>query len=93
MFSNVFNHHYLQEENAEGDQSEFMEAVRDQYLNEIQTFCRDIYKQLSKADHKKTNSIPAGQVEAILKELDPDKPLEVCRSATMWATLFSCFLV
>jgi hypothetical protein len=49
-------------ENDDGDQSSFMEAVRDQYINEVMSFCRDIYTSLNAADTRKMGNIPAGQV-------------------------------
>jgi hypothetical protein len=66
-------------ENDDGDQSSFMEAVREQYMVELTTFSQDIYAALNNADIDKKGNIPAGQVEAIIKELDPLKPQDEVR--------------
>ena len=47
-------------------QSSFMEAVRDQYINEVMSFCRDIYTSLNAADTRKMGNIPAGQVRGVM---------------------------
>lgn len=57
----------------------FMEAVREQYMTELIGFRQDIYESLNAADVDKKGNIPAGQVEAIIKELDPLKPPDEVR--------------
>jgi hypothetical protein len=64
----------LLEENDDGDQSEFMETIRDQYLQEVFEFPVVIEKALHSADIDKCGFLSAGQICAILREIDPQKP-------------------
>ena len=68
------------EESEDGDQHPFMEKIREQYLNELQEFCKAIWLKLSSSDIDKSGFLPAGQIEAIIKELDPNKSSDDVRA-------------
>jgi hypothetical protein len=67
------------EETVDGDQSEFMEAIRDQYLFEMGEFCDQIFEGFKHSDRAKAGTLTAGQIEAILGEVDPHKPIDDIR--------------
>lgn len=66
-------------ENDEGDQSEFVEEVRDQYLSEVFQFPGELQAALHEADSDGDGLLTAGQVAAVLQEVDPNKPAHEVR--------------
>ena len=68
----------LLEETEDGDQSQFMEAIRQQFLSEMNEFINSIGTKLMEEANNQS-MLPAGQIEAILKEIDPNKPKDEVR--------------
>lgn len=65
-------------ETEDGDQSEFMECVRTQYLQEIFEFPVLIHQALMRIDEGHTDMLSAGQISVTLQEIDPNKqPREI----------------